>query len=57
MSAIVAEEFIGLRIDTEHRRLQIDLTKPQTIPVIAFDGHGRPKEYFLKVTGRGLVLV
>lgn len=57
MSATCSEEFIGLRVDTEHRRLQIDLTKPQTIPVIAFDSHGRPKEYFLKVTGRGLVLV
>lgn len=52
-----AEEFVGLRLDTEHRRLQVDLTKPQTIPVIAFDAHGKAKEYFLKVTGRGLVLV
>ncbi len=57
MNAALAEEFVGLRVDVEHRRLQIDLTKPQTIPVIAFDSHGRPKEYFLKVTGRGLVLV
>lgn len=57
MNAALAEEFVGLRVDAEHRRLQIDLTKPQTIPVIAFDSHGRPKEYFLKVTGRGLVLV
>ena len=56
MNAVI-EDFIGIQVDTEHRRIRIDLTKPQTIPVIAFDAQGHAKEYFLKVTGRGLVLV
>lgn len=52
-----AHEFIGLEIDTEHRTLRIDLTKPQMIKVIGYDARLNPKEYILKVTGRGLVLV
>jgi len=57
MSTVACQDFLGLELDAEHRRIRIDLTKPQTIPVIAFDARGQAKEYFLKVTGRGLVLV
>ena len=57
MNGVACQDFIGLEVDAEHRRIRVDLTKPQTIPVIAFDAQGKAKEYFLKVTWRGLVLV
>lgn len=57
MSATAVQEFVGVEVDSEHRVLRFDLTKPQVINVYAYDAAGKPKEYFLKVTGRGLVLV
>lgn len=57
MNGVACQDFLGLEVDAEHRRIRIDLTKPQTIPVIALDAQGKAKEYYLKVTGRGLVLV
>ena len=56
MSATV-HEFVGLEVDTDTRTIRIDLTKPQMIKVIGYDARLNPKEYILKVTGRGLVLV
>lgn len=47
----------GMEIDTVDHVIRLDLTKPQVISVIGYDERLNPKQYFLKITGRGIVLV
>lgn len=48
----------GIDLDASHNVMRIDLNSPRTIRVIAVnEATGHAKEYFLKVTPKGLCLV
>ncbi len=51
---------LGVALDPAHNEMKIDLSEPRKIRIVAVNekAMGPPKEYFLKVTERGgLVLV
>lgn len=62
MEASINGEYLvtGVTLDPDHNEMKIDLSEPRKIRIVGVHEktQGHPKEYYLKVTERGgLVLV
>lgn len=62
MEASINGEYLvtGVTLDPDNNEMKIDLSEPRKIRIVGIHEktQGRPKEYYLKVTERGgLVLV